>query len=190
MSSIDVKIPQELEEIKEKVSLSLNKELQDLRNNVVLYIKKKIKDTNIAPKLSKELEEAVYKNTLHHTSLNEIKMLKYQIFKQRYNYRLGIIIQNITEFENKIKEKEITPDDIFNKKPIDLFPERWAEVVKRKNEEEKFLYETQLVSNSETAMCYKCKEKNVYVTYKQTRSADEPETIFYRCLTCSNKWKT
>ena len=126
---------------------------------------------------------------MRHTSLNEIKMFKYQIFKHRYNYRLNFIVLNINKLEEKFKKKELNPLDIFNKTPIELFPDKWEESNKRKKEEEKFLYETHLVSNSKTAMCYKCKEKNVYVTCKQTRGADEPETIFYLCLSCGNKWK-
>jgi len=190
MSATETKLPKKLEEMKGKAALDLKRELQDMRDKVVVYLKKNLQNKKLSSQLAKQLEEAVYQNTLENTSLTEIKMFKYQIFKQRYNYRLGIIVLNIEELEDKIKKKEITPDDIFNKKPIELFPERWEEVVKRKHEEEKFLYETQLISNSETAMCYKCREKNVYVTHKQTRSADEPETIFYRCLTCGNKWKT
>jgi len=170
MSAIEVEEPQEL---------------QELRDKVISYLKNKLKNKKLAP----ELERAVYENTMRHTSLNEIKMFKYQIFKHRYNYRLNFIVLNIAEFEEKFKKKEIQPSDIFNKTPIELFPEKWEESNKRKTEEEKFLYETHLVSNSKTTMCYKCKEKNVYVTCKQTRSADEPETIFYLCLTCGNKWK-
>jgi len=163
-------------------------EMTNLRENVIKYISKKLKDKKIAPLL----EEALYQNSLDRTSLNEVKIFKYQIFNQRYNYGLSFIVLNISTFEEKIKNKEIIPSDIFNKDPVELFPEQWAESNKRKEEEDKFLYDRQLVSNSTTAKCFKCKVHNVFVSMKQTRSADEPETIFYQCLTegCYNKWKT
>lgn len=161
-------------------------ELDKLRGVVISYLENNLKNKKLAP----GLEKALYDNTIKATSLNEIKMFKYQIFKQRYNYGLGFVVLNISEFEKKIKKKEITITDIFNKTPTELFPDKWEESFKRKREEEKFLYETQLVSNSKSAICSKCKEKNVFVKTKQTRSADEPETIFYNCLTCHNKWKT
>ena len=163
-------------------------EMTNLRANVTKYLSKKLKDKKIAPLL----EEALYQNSLDRTSLNEVKIFKYQIFKQRYNYGLSFIVLNISTFEEKIKNKELIPSDIFNKDPVELFPEQWAESNKRKEEEDKFLYDRQLVSNSTTAKCFKCKVHNVFVSMKQTRSADEPETIFYQCLTsgCYNKWKT
>jgi DNA-directed RNA polymerase subunit M/transcription elongation factor TFIIS len=163
-------------------------EITNLRLKVTEYISQKLKDKKIAPLL----EEALYQNSFARTSLNEVKLFKYQIFKQRYNYGLSFIVINISIFEEKIKNKEIIPSDIFNQEPVKLFPEKWAESNKRKEEEDKFLYDRQLVSNSTTAKCFKCQVNNVFVSMKQTRSADEPETIFYQCLTtgCYNKWKT
>jgi DNA-directed RNA polymerase subunit M/transcription elongation factor TFIIS len=176
-----------MSEIKQKDKQGLQ-EMSSLRLNVTKYLSKKLKDKKIAPLL----EEALYQNSLERTSLNEVKIFKYQIFKQRYNYGLSFIVINISIFEEKIKNKEIIPSDIFNKDPFELFPDKWAESNKRKEEEDKFLYDRQLVSNSTTAKCFKCKINNVFVSMKQTRSADEPETIFYQCLTsgCYNKWKT
>lgn len=168
------------------MSVPKNQSIETMRQKVIAYLENKLENKN----LSKTLEEAIYNDTMKYTSPSEIKILKYQIFQHRYNCRLQTLVLNIKEFEEKLLNKSITPDDIFNKKPIELFPEKWKESVRRKEEEEKLLYETQLVSNSKTAMCYKCKEKNVYVMTKQTRSADEAETIFYHCLTCHNKWKS
>jgi DNA-directed RNA polymerase subunit M/transcription elongation factor TFIIS len=38
--------------------------------------------------------------------------------------------------------------------------------------------------------CYKCGKNEVFSLSRQTRSADEPETHFYTCLNCDNKWRT
>ena len=165
-------------------------DLKNIRSNVKKYIAKKLNtDNDITKKLASDVEEALYENTMKRTSLNEIKSYKYQIFKQRYNYGLGFFIINIKYFENKLNKQEITVSDIFNKNPIELFPEKWETSLIKKAEEEKFLYETHLVSNSKTAKCFKCKTINTFVQGKQTRSADEPETMFYLCLTCGNNWK-
>ena len=168
-----------------KMSQELPQELLELRKTVVDYLTKKVKNKKLASKF----EKAVFEDTMKSTSLNEIKTFKYEIFKHRYNYRLEVIVLNIKELEEKITNKEFLPNDIFNKNPSEIFHDKWEESNRRKKEEEKFLYETHLVSNCNTT-CFKCREQNVYSTHKQTRSADEPETIFYLCLTCGNKWKT
>lgn len=170
--------------INTKMSQELPQELIELRNKVTNYLEKKVKSKNLA----KEFEEAVFKSTMKKTSLDEIKTFKYDIFKHRYNYRLECIVLNIKDLEKRISNKEITANDIFTKSPIEIFPKNWEESIRRKEEEDKFLYEKHIVSNCKTT-CFKCKEQNVYSTHKQTRSADEPETIFYLCITCGNKWK-
>ena len=37
--------------------------------------------------------------------------------------------------------------------------------------------------------CSKCKNKKIFMYQLQTRSADEPMTVFLTCLNCQNKWK-
>lgn len=37
--------------------------------------------------------------------------------------------------------------------------------------------------------CRKCKKMKVTYTQAQTRSADEPMTTFFCCLSCGNRWK-
>ncbi len=37
--------------------------------------------------------------------------------------------------------------------------------------------------------CSKCKERKVITVQKQMRSADEPMTTFFTCVTCGNRWK-
>eukprot|EP01017_Pseudomicrothorax_dubius_P011997 TRINITY_DN1466_c0_g1_i2.p1 TRINITY_DN1466_c0_g1~~TRINITY_DN1466_c0_g1_i2.p1 ORF type:complete len:108 (+),score=6.06 TRINITY_DN1466_c0_g1_i2:140-463(+) len=39
------------------------------------------------------------------------------------------------------------------------------------------------------AMCPKCGHNRAYFKQIQTRSADEPMTIFYKCCECGNQWK-
>ena len=37
--------------------------------------------------------------------------------------------------------------------------------------------------------CFKCKGKKIITFQKQMRSADEPMTTFFNCVTCGNRWK-
>ncbi len=37
--------------------------------------------------------------------------------------------------------------------------------------------------------CPKCKNNKAYWWTRQTRAADEPETVFYRCTKCGYTWR-
>ena len=38
--------------------------------------------------------------------------------------------------------------------------------------------------------CFKCGSKEIEWSEKQTRSADEPMTQFYKCMDCGNAWRS
>lgn len=44
-------------------------------------------------------------------------------------------------------------------------------------------------SNSGVYRCPKCKSNNTSYTERQTRSADEPMTVFCRCMSCGARWR-
>lgn len=48
---------------------------------------------------------------------------------------------------------------------------------------------SKLVKNTFNIYCPKCKSDNIYESTAQTRSADEAETKFFRCLNCGNAWR-
>ena len=40
-----------------------------------------------------------------------------------------------------------------------------------------------------TAACPRCAHPKAYFFQMQTRSADEPMSVFYRCVECAHQWK-
>ncbi|MES1905882.1 MAG: DNA-directed RNA polymerase III subunit RPC10, partial [Paramarteilia canceri] len=43
--------------------------------------------------------------------------------------------------------------------------------------------------DSTEVICPKCAYTKAYFMQIQTRSADEPMTTFYRCVSCTHRWK-
>jgi DNA-directed RNA polymerase III subunit RPC11 len=37
--------------------------------------------------------------------------------------------------------------------------------------------------------CPKCEHDRAYFTQMQLRSADEPMTVFFKCVKCGNRWR-
>jgi len=44
-------------------------------------------------------------------------------------------------------------------------------------------------ADTTAATCEKCEHGRAYFYQLQTRSADEPMTIFYRCVNCAYQWR-
>ena len=51
-------------------------------------------------------------------------------------------------------------------------------------------FETNIEASTDTFTCRKCKSKKCTYMQIQTRSADEPMTLYVTCIECGNRWKT
>lgn len=89
-------------------------------------------------------------------------------------------VQNVTLISN-IEQELIDPYFLAFMRPEQLHPIRWAaEQEKRRRLEES----DQEVKVSDLYTCYKCNSKKCVTSQLQTRSSDEPMTIFVTCLVC------
>ena len=133
------------------------------------------------------LEEALYKYVE-----NQVKGANPDFYKFRWTYRtkLASILANLENPETRDHVKEaisvLSFEDVLNTPVHKFAPELWkpVEIIDEEMEpvEEGFL------------TCARCKKNKVYSKNTkyiavQTRSADEPSTIFASCKTCGHKWK-
>ena len=109
-----------------------------------------------------------------------------------YRSKLIDIYNNLDTNNTNINNKTLNNDVVNNKiepyylafmKPEQLHPVNWAKELERRRVIEE-ANNTQCVSD--IYKCYKCGDKKCTTMQLQTRSADEPMTIFVTCLTCHN----
>jgi DNA-directed RNA polymerase subunit M/transcription elongation factor TFIIS len=95
------------------------------------------------------------------------------------------------EFINKIKEPEFDISKIAFLKPHNVFPELWTPIIKENERKEEILKKCESESSTNKFQCPNriCKARKSVYTEVQTRSADEPMTIFITCLVCGKRWK-
>lgn len=94
-----------------------------------------------------------------------------------------------TALLSKIIDKSIMPHEVAFRVPADLFPEVWSEEQEKINKKLDKAYETNFEGTTNKYTCGRCK-KNLCTSFSlQTRSADEPETIFIQCVFCKKRWK-
>ena len=137
--------------------------------------------------LSFNIEKSVFNYAIKEANTRRIvKKWFNPHFVQLYIDRLRTIWNNLKneEFLAKIKNGDITPDDISKMTHQEMNPDHWKVLIdkKIKRDESKFVNRTQ--SSTDMFKCRKCHKSRCTYYSLQIRSSDEPETIFVTCLDC------
>jgi len=86
-------------------------------------------------------------------------------------------------------DHEFVPHALPFMKAQEVFPEQWKKIIDDKLAKDMAALEDKPKSMSTEFKCAKCKGREVVYQELQTRSADEPMTVFFTCLICNHKWK-
>lgn len=116
-------------------------------------------------------------------------------FRNAYTQKvLGVryIAREKPDVLKKYMELDPTLKSFVNAKPHELWPEKWAQAFE--DAARKALRFTDASAMDPKLMpdgILKCRCGSMKTSYyeMQTRSADEPMTVFARCYTCNAKWK-
>jgi hypothetical protein len=87
------------------------------------------------------------------------------------------------------KDGEFTLDTIGSWSPYDLKPSQWKDLKDQQFRRDKRILEGNLAMATDRFRCSQCKKKMCSYYELQTRSADEPMTIFISCLNCGKNRK-
>jgi len=137
------------------------------------------------------IEAGIYEFTLVYSKINKLVI---ELYLAIYNDKLYNILNNLDkkshifneQLVNNIKNKSINLQNIPFMTPQKLRPELWKEIIKKKKIRE---YKKNNKTATDLYKCYKCGERKCQITPIQTRSADEPTTLFITCLECYHTFK-
>lgn len=146
--------------------------------------------------LSKKIEENINKY-----SENEAKKYSYTISWDNNKFRRIYMMKSMSLYCNLNKKSYINNDEFYDKvikneidinyiaflKPTETNTKLWESYVMKKNATDKFLY-TKKIETTDEYKCGMCKKRECTYYSLQTRSSDEPSTIFVECVNCGNKW--
>lgn len=162
------------------------------------YTKSKRITKKIMTDYSSKIEDGVYKYAINKCG----GYFYYNItFKRQYRNKMISLFRNLNPDDKDIKNKnliirlfnnDVNGEDLASMKPDDLFPEHWKEIKDKHDSNEKYIYSKKYGAISSTEICRKCNVPNTVTYYTmQTRSIDEPDTIFFICTNkkCGNRWK-
>jgi DNA-directed RNA polymerase subunit M/transcription elongation factor TFIIS len=88
----------------------------------------------------------------------------------------------------RLANNEVTLEELTSKNYYELFPENWKTLVDDQAKRERIQLEGDFSRATDKWLCNGCKMRKCTYYELQTRSADEPMTIFIQCLNCGKRW--
>lgn len=154
-------------------------------------IRKKIDDKLQNEKNSSNLEKGIFNYALKEAEQRKIvKKWDNKYFIQIYLDRLRAIYTNLNDnIIEQITSGAIKPHIVAFMTHQELNPDKWAALIDAKSKRDANKFETNIAAATDTFTCRKCKGNQCTYYQMQTRSADEPMTVYISCCNCGNRWK-
>lgn len=117
------------------------------------------------------------------------------VFRYRYTTRAWGLMFNLQHPKNpdlgdRVRKGEVSIKTYANMSAEQMFPQLYAPIYERLASKE---LRRMAISHSDAPdgayTCNRCKSKKTQYTCLQTRSADEPMSIFVSCLQCGKRWR-
>ena len=162
---------------------------EKLRNKVVESIDKIL---GFPSAMSRNIEKSIFNYSID--KAQEYKIIKRwdnPFFVQIYLDKFKMIYFTIKkeEIKEKIKIGVLLTKDLAYKTHQEIYPEKWKQMMDNKKIRLENKYFPKIEASTDTFECRRCKKNRCTYYQAQTRSADEPMTVFVTCLECGNRWK-
>jgi DNA-directed RNA polymerase subunit M/transcription elongation factor TFIIS len=143
--------------------------------------------------LGENIEKGVYNYTIKEaTNKQIIKKWQNPLFCEIYYSRFKSIyinLKNNEQLRNQIKNGEITINQFAFITHQEMNQSQWKDRIERKIKRDNLKFTNTIKASTDMFTCNKCKSKQCTYYEMQTRSADEPTTVFVTCLNCGKNWK-
>ena len=179
------------------LQLQFNSEKNDLRMKTIEKMKI-ILTTNLSSSEIEHLEQEIYNASLKESEIKHIiKDWSNKQFEQIYLTCVRKIVGNLHEHSyvqnkellKKYKANEISFETICSMNYYDLYYSKWNDHITHQQNIEKRQIEGNKSMATDQFLCTRCYKRECTYYEMQTRSADEPMTIFINCLNCGKNWR-
>ncbi len=118
-------------------------------------------------------------------------------FQTLYDIHIRRVLSNLdersyvknTRLIQRLQEGEFKIWEIPYMTCADLYPENWVMLSEREMKRESKMLEVDTSMATDMFRCSRCGKRQCTYYEQQTRSADEPMTIFIRCINCGKQWR-
>jgi len=140
------------------------------------------------------MEKGVYNYAIQEATRRKIvKKWENPQFVTLYKDRLRSIYINMQKspiLREQLISGEILPQNMAFMTHQEYNPSRWKELIEKKMKRDASKYTDNIQASTNMYTCKKCKSSRCTYYEMQTRSADEPATIFVTCLDCGKHWRS
>lgn len=152
------------------------------RNDIIKQLNK-----ILTKDISKLIENSIYEFSSEYAETNKTPYLIQSIYDNKSEEIICQLLNKDSDYLLKaIKSNKIDPSKIAYMKPEILNPDKYENIINKREMEE---YKKNNTVGTSVFTCAKCKKSKCKVTQKQTRSGDEPPTIFVTCLECGHTFR-
>jgi len=143
------------------------------------------------------LEACIFHASLHTAEAEDIrKNWSYPAFCDVYSAIARRVVGNLdptsyvknNSLWTRLANNEVTLEELTSKNYYELFPENWKTLVDDQAKRERIQLEGDFSRATDKWLCNGCKMRKCTYYELQTRSADEPMTIFIQCMNCGKRW--
>lgn len=154
-------------------------------------------DGKLTETQANELEAAIYSHCIDEaTKYHIIRDWSFPQFKSLYNRKIRQICSNLqpnsyienTQLLLRYTKGEFRFEDLMSWSNTEIFPERNKDLAEKQFQREQRLLEGNKANATDQFFCGRCHKRQCTYYELQTRSADEPMTIFIQCVNCGKRW--
>jgi transcription elongation factor S-II len=172
---------------------------ENIRNKIAIKLTEsgllqKIADAQKVNKLvvSINMEKGVFNYAVRECNFKKlVKKWENPAFTQIYIDRLRMVFSNLssTTVVEGLISGDILPQAVAFMTHQEIQPEKWNPLIDKKTKRDASKCDKKIGASTAMFTCSRCQSKNCTYYEMQTRSADEPATIFITCLNCDKHWR-
>jgi DNA-directed RNA polymerase subunit M/transcription elongation factor TFIIS len=182
--------------VKEEIDINSEPETNKLRTlclSNLKFLESRFSETDI-----RSLEKGIFEAAFHYAQNNYIpRSWKSLQFQESYRQIVMSVFSNLhpqspvknTRLLSRVIDGEFTLSAIPSMTSYEMFPENWFALKDKLLQREQKILEGNKSRATDQFKCRRCQKRECTYYELQTRSADEPMTIFITCLNCGKEWR-
>jgi transcription elongation factor S-II len=181
-----------------KEDISINSEPETNKLRLLCIDNLKFLESNFSKESIRKLEKSIFEAAFNYALKNHVaRSWKSQVFIEIYRQIVRSVFSNIHpdspvnnhRLLRRVLEEEFPLEEIPSMTSYEMFPEKWFELRDKQLQREQKILEGNKSRATDQFKCRRCQKRECTYYELQTRSADEPMTIFITCLNCGKEWR-